>query len=811
MIIKKHNKDAYEKIKEGFTRSNRVATICATGTGKSYQALQLIEDNRDKHILYITSLKTIKEQFKTLCKQELSYTIKAITYDSSSDEKVLTQKWDYIIVDEFHRGGAEIWGEKLAQLIECNPNAKILGLSATPIRYLDDMRNMADELFEGNVVYELTLAKAIAEGILPIPEYISCLYSFDGVNQKIASYEEKIKKEKYIKDREKIQRLIKKAKKLVAESPDVKTVLKNNIHDKQGHYIVFCSNINQLESLVLTAGELFSDVNTVTTYSIYSDKKDNKQTLDKFLGDNSKNIKLLFAVNMITEGVHADNISGVVFLRPTASPNVYLQQMGRALSSGKTNKPQIIDMVNNTDCLKMSKDLANEVNGIIQQSYETTTTNMEFSIIDYVKQIEEVLEAVEASLYWGWDDWYAQARKYYENHGSLDMPKNYKTEEGYNLEQWIKTQRKDYRTGRMSADHVRLLEELGIRWDPLQDLWNVGFVHAKDYYNSFGNLLIPSDYVCDDGFALGVWIKNERISYKNGVLSDDNKANLDMIEMVWNVPDKQWNEAFELAKKYYEQFGDLKVPRQYITTSGVRLGMWISDRRRNYKKGMLTDEQIARLESIGMIWDVTADTWDKGYEEAKTFYERNHDLIVPRDYISENGFKLGSWISHMREKYRNNKLGHEQIEKLTQIGMVWDRQSVRTRRKKMDSEKGIIDPFEVNDNHNYIEGATKQITVNAYERDSKARAKCLEYYLKKDGTIKCQICGFDFGAFYGEQCNNMIEVHHMRPLSKVKKEYQIDPINDLIPLCSNCHYVVHAKFDGNVEQLKKYFKDRQKV
>ena len=67
---------------------------------------------------------------------------------------------------------------------------------------------------------------------------------------------------------------------------------------------------------------------------------------------------------MVTEGIHADNISGVIFLRPTASPNVYLQQMGRALSSGKRIRPLIIDMVNNTGCLRLSRDLDGDVESL---------------------------------------------------------------------------------------------------------------------------------------------------------------------------------------------------------------------------------------------------------------------------------------------------------------------------------------------------------------------------------------------------------------------------------------------------------------
>ena len=106
---------------------------------------------------------------------------------------------------------------------------------------------------------------------------------------------------------------------------------------------------------------------------------------------------------------------------------------------------------------------------------------------------------------------------------------------------------------------------------------------------------------------------------------------------------------------------------------------------------------------------------------------------------------------------------------------------------------------------NYKEGATKTITVNAYERNTKAKTACLEYY----GT-KCRICGFEFAQKYGEQFKNKIHVHHVKPISTIKSEYQLDPIKDLIPVCPNCHMILHSKGKNEVytiEEVKKMIKD----
>ena len=99
----------------------------------------------------------------------------------------------------------------------------------------------------------------------------------------------------------------------------------------------------------------------------------------------------------------------------------------------------------------------------------------------------------------------------------------------------------------------------------------------------------------------------------------------------------------------------------------------------------------------------------------------------------------------------------------------------------------------------YIEGAKKEVIVNAYERDSAARAKCLDIH-----GYQCSVCNFDFLKEYGEIGRNYIHVHHITDLSSIGKEYEVDPQNDLIPVCPNCHSMLHrdAKPARTVEELK---------
>lgn len=113
------------------------------------------------------------------------------------------------------------------------------------------------------------------------------------------------------------------------------------------------------------------------------------------------------------------------------------------------------------------------------------------------------------------------------------------------------------------------------------------------------------------------------------------------------------------------------------------------------------------------------------------------------------------------------------------------------------------DEIETNNDKKYFEGSLKTITVNAFERDPKARKKCLEVH-----GVNCIICGFNFEVEYGEIGKGFIHVHHILPLSVIGKEYEIDPIKDLCPICPNCHAMIHSrKPPYSVEEIKKYLRN----
>jgi len=115
-----------------------------------------------------------------------------------------------------------------------------------------------------------------------------------------------------------------------------------------------------------------------------------------------------------------------------------------------------------------------------------------------------------------------------------------------------------------------------------------------------------------------------------------------------------------------------------------------------------------------------------------------------------------------------------------------------------DERKDFRLPDEVDEIATYAEGAVKKIQVNSYERNAQARQRCIEHY-----GARCIVCGFNFREVYGEIGDGFIHVHHLRELSEIGEEYEVDPVRDLVPVCPNCHAMIHRRKPAyTVEEIK---------
>ena len=173
-----HNQAAYEAAEAMLARTGKAAVIHPTGTGKSFIAFRLCEAHPDKTVCWLSpSAYIFQTQKENLAATgaDIPQNICFFTYArlmNLTKTELLAIRPDYIILDEFHRCGAQMWGVGVQRLLDHFPQVSVLGLSATSIRYLDNQRDMAAELFDGNVASELSLGEAIVRGILRAPRYV---------------------------------------------------------------------------------------------------------------------------------------------------------------------------------------------------------------------------------------------------------------------------------------------------------------------------------------------------------------------------------------------------------------------------------------------------------------------------------------------------------------------------------------------------------------------------------------------------------------------------------------------------------------
>ena len=349
-----HNEVTYRKITEHFDSFNKIAVIQPTGTGKSLVISRLIMDNPDKSFIVLTpSLFIISEIKKHIAEPER---VKFMTYAKAmwlKEMQMHKMKADYLIFDEFHRCGAEEWRKGVERLLENNPDAKILGKSATPIRYLDNARNMADELFENHVAQNLTLAKAIVTKILPSPKYVSALYTFD---EDYNTLKRKIQKSS-ARDKKQLLERLNRMKLDWKQSNGVPAILKKHISAEIHKIIVFCKDISHLRKMKPVVLDWFHKAGfaNIHTYEIHSENEvSNKSLLEEF-EKNKENLDVLFSVNMLNEGIHVSGVNCVMLLRDTESPVLFFQQVGRCLTINQENEPVILDMVNNFNNIRVNE------------------------------------------------------------------------------------------------------------------------------------------------------------------------------------------------------------------------------------------------------------------------------------------------------------------------------------------------------------------------------------------------------------------------------------------------------------------------
>lgn len=669
-----HNKSAYHAAMSLMASHGKAAIIHPTGTGKSFIAFYLAAMRPTSRICWLLPSEYIyKTQLENVKKVSGGYApcnINALTYAKLlrlSDEKLAELQPEFIVLDEFHRCGAAEWGKGVQRFLLQYPSVPILGLSATNIRYLDGLRNMSDELFDGHVASEISLGDALVRGILTPPTYVLSLYSYQ---QELERYEERVNNLGHSGLREESKRYVEILRRSLAHADGLEDIFAKHIKHPTGKYIAFCSGFVHLESMMAQAKQWFARLDTDPHfYAVYSENPQSSSAFRQFKKDSSAHIKVLFCIDMLNEGIHLDDISGVILFRPTISPIIYKQQIGRALSASSASDAVIFDIVNNADALSGIASLQDEMDFAVAtytaQGQEQRIVNKTFRIIDEVQNCRELFLQLDQALSGSWEIMFAAAQEYAAQYGNLRVHANYKTPDGLSLGAWLVTQRR-VRAGKFSgiltSSQIARLDALGMVWESKSErLWQRGFAAAEAFYAKHGHLNLASKYRNADGFALGGWIQLLRTLYaKNNFSSQLNAervAQLNAIGMVWNVRETRWEQYFSAAQVYVQQFGNLAVPVTYATQDGIQLGRWLRCLR--YARAgkasniRLTEDQIERLNAIGMEWGNRYEIqWQRSYRAAQEYAQQFGTLQkVPAAYRSKDSINLNKWLRTQRATF----------------------------------------------------------------------------------------------------------------------------------------------------------------
>ena len=703
-----HNARAYQAAAAMLEQYGKAAVVHPTGTGKSYIAFKLIEDHPDAAFLWLSPSEHIfRTQLENLQKQAPDFPLGNVRFATYARLLFCTEEQlaeiaalhpAYIIMDEFHRAGAERWGERVQKLLALCPDAKLLGLTATNVRYLDNNRDMAEELFDGHIASEMTLGEAIVRGILPAPKYVTTVFRYQN---ELAKYQARVDSLRSPGVQDANQKYLEALRRALEQADGLDKVFAKHITETCGKYIVFCSGKEHMDEMASHVPEWFADVNkNIKVYKTYASDPEASKEFAAFKADDSDHLKLLFCIDMLNEGVHVEGISGVILFRPTVSPIVYKQQIGRALTAGTKTTPLILDVVNNFEGLSSISGLQKEMSAAVQRLYANGEGEKivaeRFEVIEQVQNCRILFERLENSLSSTWDHYFAAASLYYAEHGDLKVPLRYKTPGGLSLGEWIQTQR-SIRKGRekygaLTPQQIERLDRIGMVWENRSETaWAKGLEAARRYRQQYGDLQVPSAYKDADGFALGNWIRNTRSRFGSGGLKESQIRELDALGMVWNNIDAKWERCYAEAALYYEKHGSLNLAPKYVSPSGIRLGAWVENQRAYYLKGELSDDKIRRLEAIGMLWESRNDRqWLKVYEAAARYFQQYGDLNVPYQYVSPEGIRLGYWVVRQRAAYKgrfsiekktNRKpLSYERKRLLDAIGMNWHEAAERTEQ-----------------------------------------------------------------------------------------------------------------------------------
>ena len=686
MTLNPVNEAAFQKAVQSLETLNRAAVFHPTGTGKSCIAWKVVEAHPQTTFFWLVA----GAQRLALRQAELTRynggTLpgnvrfcdceKLAAATPEQWVRLGEQKPGCIVLDCYHELSAVCWAQSVQKLLRMCPQAKVLGLgvpNGAPVCAA------AQELFADCIVSHMTVAEAMAAGIMPVPSaYAALLWPQE---EELATLRARIKNLCMPKGDTSLRVQYEELSWSLRQVENLTVLLPRLLSDTSGHYLVLFESAAYQEKLGAELEQLLRTVDpAVRFYAADHACFADSAAVETFLSDTAPGPKVLLCVNAPGVQQPLEGLAGVILVRQSSLMSTFKQMLCRALVAAGSRSVPVFDLVAQFEGLGNGRTLQRDcTEAMTKAGSKTPGFRQERPMQQTYRLYGKLRREMEAR----WEVLCQAAADAAAKEGTLELPRSYTIHSGVPVGKWLELQRQvqaGQRPGRLTAEQAAKLEKLGIRWNHrLEAAWEKGFASAQKYRTEHGDLLVPVRYRDKNDFALGEWIVYNRQRYLGGNLTQNRIERLEAIGMVWSTSNDLWEQNYASATQYYLEHGDLEVPIKYETPSGFGLGVWLGAQRAAHKAGELPQEQVERLDALGMDWTNRNDRkWMSLYDVAAAYYHEHGNLNVPSEYVTSDGVLLGKWVARQRYAYLNPdrssaRVTPERKALLDKLGMVWEK------------------------------------------------------------------------------------------------------------------------------------------
>ena len=686
MTLNPVNEAAFQKAVQSLETLNRAAVFHPTGTGKSCIAWKVVEAHPQTTFFWLVA----GAQRLALRQAELTRynggTLpgnvrfcdceKLAAATPEQWVRLGEQKPGCVVLDCYHELSAVCWAQSVQKLLRMCPQAKVLGLgvpNGAPVCAA------AQELFADCIVSHMTVAEAMAAGTMPVPSaYAALLWPQE---EELATLRARIKNLCMPKGDTSLRVQYEELSWSLRQVENLTVLLPRLLSDTSGHYLVLFESAAYQEKLGVELEQLLRTVDpAVRFYAADHACFADSAAVETFLSDTAPGPKVLLCVNAPGVQQPLEGLAGVILVRQSSLMSTFKQMLCRALVAAGSRSVPVFDLVAQFEGLGNGRTLQRDcTEAMTRAGSKTPGFRQERPMQQTYRLYGKLRREMEAR----WEVLCQAAADAAVKEGTLELPRSYTIHSGVPVGKWLELQRQvqaGQRPGRLTAEQAAKLEKLGIRWNHrLEAAWEKGFASAQKYRTEHGDLLVPVRYRDKNDFALGEWIVYNRQRYLGGNLTQNRIERLEAIGMVWSTSNDLWEQNYAAATQYYLEHGDLEVPIKYETPSGFGLGVWLGAQRAAHKAGELPQEQVERLDALGMDWTNRNDRkWMSLYDVAAAYYHEHGNLNVPSEYVTPDGVLLGKWVARQRYAYLNPdrssaRVTPERKALLDKLGMVWEK------------------------------------------------------------------------------------------------------------------------------------------